>query len=85
VVMPARDIMVKSLTPPGSTGKAFGFVSTGFSVGGTLGPLIFASMMDAGLPQAIFYSSAVLMMLNIALAVAASNAGRRMIAAQPAE
>jgi len=85
VVMPARDIMVKSITPPGSTGKAFGFVSTGFSVGGTLGPIIFASMMDAGLPQAIFFSSAVLMMLNIALAVAASNAGRRMIAAQPAE
>jgi|TARA_B100000315_G_scaffold231263_1_gene242458 predicted MFS family arabinose efflux permease len=85
VVMPARDIMVKSITPPGSTGKAFGFVSTGFSVGGTLGPLIFASMLDAGLPQAIFYASAALMMLTIALALAASAAGRRMIAAQPAE
>jgi predicted MFS family arabinose efflux permease len=77
--------MVKSITPPGSTGKAFGFVSTGFSVGGTLGPLIFASMLDAGLPQAIFYVSAALMMLTIALALAASAAGRRVIAAQPAE
>jgi FSR family fosmidomycin resistance protein-like MFS transporter len=85
IVMPARDIMVKSVTPPGSTGKAFGFVSTGFSVGATFGPLIFASLLDAGLPQVLFYTSAVMMMATIALAMAASSVGRRVIAAQPAE
>lgn len=84
-VMPARDIMVKAVTPPGSTGKAFGFVSTGFSVGATIGPLIYASLLDAGLPQVLFFTSAAMMMVTIALALTASSVGRRVIAAQPAE
>ena len=85
VVMPARDIMVKAVTPPGSTGKAFGFVSTGFSVGATIGPLIFASLLDAGKPQMLFFTSAAMMVVTIALALAASVVGRRLIAAEPAE
>lgn len=85
VVMPARDIMVKSITPAGSTGKAFGFVSTGFSAGAVIGPFIYASLMDAGLPKTMFFVSAALMMLTIVLALTASVVGRRMLAAQPAE
>jgi len=85
VVMPARDVMVKSITPPGSIGKAFGFVSSGFGVGGTIGPLIFASLLDWGMPAAIFLGSAAMMLVTIILALTASSVGRRALQAQPAE
>lgn len=84
-VMPARDIMVRSITPAGATGKAFGFVSSGFGIGGTLGPPIYATLMDMGLPQGIFLVSAAMMIVTIGFALAATVAGNRMRRAEPAE
>ncbi|MDE0537145.1 MAG: MFS transporter, partial [Rhodospirillales bacterium] len=49
-VMPSRDLMVASIAPAGATGKAFGFVSTGFSVGGFFGPVLYGSIMDQNAP-----------------------------------
>ena len=34
VIMPSRDMIVREVTPPGSFGKVFGFVTTGFNIGG---------------------------------------------------
>ena len=34
VTYPSRDMLVRSVTPPGAYGKVFGFVSTGFNIGG---------------------------------------------------
>lgn len=87
-VMPSRDLMVASIAPAGSTGKAFGFVSTGFSVGGFVGPLINGSVMDHGTPAGIFYVSAFLMLVTLGFAVAAGWAARSRMPAvqqQPAE
>ncbi len=84
VVMPARDLMVKSITPAGATGKSFGFVSSAFGLGGTIGPAIYATLMDMGLPQGIFLGSAIMMLIAIAFALAATAVGRRMIRAQAA-
>src|SRR5262249_34561555 len=39
--MPSRDMIVRSVTPPGAFGKVFGFVTTGFHIGGMVAPLIF--------------------------------------------
>ncbi len=83
-VMPARDIMVKSITPAGATGKAFGFVSSGFGVAGTIGPALYATLMDMGLPQGIFLGAAVMMLVTIGFALAATAVGRRMAGAQAA-
>ena len=54
VIQPSRDMMVRAVTPPGSFGKVFGFVSTGFNLGGMMAPLLYAWLMDRGEPRAIF-------------------------------
>jgi FSR family fosmidomycin resistance protein-like MFS transporter len=53
-IMPARDLIVRAVTPPGSFGKVFGFVTTGFNIGGIISPIVFGWLMDDGHPQAIF-------------------------------
>ena len=54
IIQPSRDMIVRSVTPPGSFGKVFGFVSTGFNIGGTVSPLLYGWLMDRGQPQVIF-------------------------------
>ncbi len=90
-IMPARDLAVRAVAPAGGIGKAFGYVSSGFGVGGVIGPLFFGTMMDLHLPQLVFFVSAGMMILTIGVALAASAVARRSIAAnmaaepQPAE
>src|SRR5262245_42120834 len=54
VIQPSRDMMVRAVTPAGSFGKVFGFVTTGFNLGGMVAPLLYAWLMDHGEPRAIF-------------------------------
>jgi len=54
MIQPSRDMMVRAVTPPGSFGKVFGFVSTGFNLGGMTAPLLYGWLMDRGEPRAIF-------------------------------
>jgi len=54
IIMPSRDMIVREVTPPGSFGKVFGFVTTGFNIGGIISPLIFGAIMDHGSPRLVF-------------------------------
>ncbi len=54
VIMPSRDMIVREVTPPGSFGKVFGFVTTGFNLGGIVSPLMFGAVMDHGSPRLVF-------------------------------
>jgi MFS transporter, FSR family, fosmidomycin resistance protein len=54
VVMPSRDLIVREVTPHGSFGKVFAFVTTGYHVAGILAPLAFAAMLDHGMPRGVF-------------------------------
>ena len=54
IIMPSRDMIVREVTPPGSFGKVFGFVTTGFNIGGIISPLIFGAIMDHGNPRLVF-------------------------------
>jgi MFS family permease len=65
VIMPSRDMIVREVTPPGSFGKVFGFVTTGFSIGGIVSPLIFGAVMDHGSPQMVFVLVAAFTLLGI--------------------
>ena len=64
-ITPSRDMIVRAVTPPGSFGKVFGFVTTGFNVGGVLSPLAFGWLMDTGRPQGVFYVTGVAALLAI--------------------
>jgi MFS family permease len=65
VIQPSRDMMVRAVTPPGSFGKVFGFVTTGFNLGGMVAPLTYAWLMDHGQPRLIY----VIVVLFILLAL----------------
>ena len=65
LIMPSRDMIVRSLAPPGSFGKVFGFVTTGFNLGGIVSPLLFGWLMDQGHPRAIFLLAASFSLLSI--------------------
>jgi FSR family fosmidomycin resistance protein-like MFS transporter len=74
--MPSRDMIVRSVTPQGSFGKVFGFVTTGFHIGGMVAPLIFAQFLDHGHPRAVFLYVALCALVAIAT-VAFGMSGRR--------
>lgn len=65
VIMPSRDMIVREVTPPGSFGKVFGFVTTGFNIGGIISPLFFGAIMDHASPQLVFLSVAAFSLLAI--------------------
>lgn len=60
----SRDMMVRKAAPPGAMGRAFGIVSTGFNIGGIIGPLLYGWIMDHSMPQWVFFVSAFFMLLT---------------------
>ena len=69
MIMPSRDMLVRAAAPPGAMGRAFGIVTMGFSIGGTVGPMLFGWIMDRGAPRWVFGASVVFMVLTVALAL----------------
>jgi FSR family fosmidomycin resistance protein-like MFS transporter len=61
IVQPARDMLVRKAAPPGASGRVFGIVSTGFNIGGIVGPALFGLLMDQGMPRWIFGSAVIFM------------------------
>ena len=55
MVAPSRDMLIRSLTPPGQVGKVFGFVSTGFNVGGIVAPPLFGFILDHSEPNGVLW------------------------------
>src|SRR5438874_5238444 len=81
LIMPSRDMLVRAAAPPGAIGRTFGIVTSGFGIGGMVGPLMFGYAMDHGAPQWVFGISVILM---IAVAVVALVSDRRSARNQPA-
>jgi MFS family permease len=79
MAMPSRDMMVRAVTPPGSFGKVFGFVTTGFNFAGVLVPLCFGPLMDHGYPVAVFMVIAATSVAAVAIVFSAR--GDRTVAA----
>ena len=70
VIAPSRDMLVRQAAPPGAAGRAFGIVSTGFNIGGIIGPMLYGFIMDVHLPRWVFGVSAFFMVLTVLLALA---------------
>jgi MFS family permease len=70
VIAPSRDMLVRKAAPPGAAGRAFGIVSTGFNIGGIIGPLLYGWIMDHGQPRWVFGAAAIFMLLTVLLALA---------------
>ena len=63
---PSRDMIVRATTPPGATGKVYGFVYSGLDVGSMMTPVFFGWLLDGGRPGLVFYSVVVSALLTIA-------------------
>jgi MFS family permease len=66
---PSRDMLVRAATPPGASGKVYGFVYSGLDLGSSLTPLLFGWLLDRGEPRMVFVTSAGFMLLTIATVV----------------
>ena len=82
IIMPSRDMLVRKAAPPGMVGRAFGIVSTGFNIGGIVGPMLFGWIMDHASPRWVFGASAVFMVVTAAFGVASEYRARQRLAAQ---
>jgi MFS family permease len=90
IIMPSRDMMVRAVAPPGAVGRVFGIVTTGFNIGGAIGPMIFGFLMDSGRPLSVFTVSVCFMLALVAVALAgdwrrARGRGRARLVPQPGE
>jgi len=82
MIMPSRDMLVRAAAPPGQAGAVFGIVTTGFNIGGMVGPVMFGALLDSGQPQAIFVAAAGFMGLAVAMALwQEKRRARRVLAA----
>jgi MFS family permease len=65
IAAPSRDLMIRSATPSGSSGRVYGIVYSGIDLGAALSPLIFGIFLDIGLPRFLFIGVAVLQLMII--------------------
>ncbi len=65
IAAPSRDLMIRSATPSGSSGRVYGIVYSGIDLGAALSPLVFGVFMDIGLPKLIFIGVALLQLMII--------------------
>ena len=78
IITPSRDMLVRAAAPKGAEGIVFGIVSTGFNIGGLIGPLLYAVLLDQRLGWAIFAVAAGFMLLTVALTLAHELRARRV-------
>jgi len=64
---PSRDMIVRQATPPGASGKVFGFVYSGLDIGSFLAPLVFGQAMNSGHPATMFWIAVGLYLVNATL------------------
>lgn len=77
LVAPSRDMLIRSMTPPGEMGKVFGFVSTGFNIGGMTAPLLFGYLLDHSDPRLVFWVAGVFSLLTVPTVLFTGLQGRR--------
>ena len=80
---PARDLMTRAITPPGATGRVFGFVTGGLNIGGAVSPVLLGWLVDIGHPEAVFYAiGAILLLCVTTVGVARGRPALRPTAAE---
>ncbi len=79
ITTPSRDMLVRGATPPGATGKVFGFVYSGLDLGAAVTPPVLGFFLDRGEPRMVFVLAAAALALTIltAFRVGKVRAARR--------
>ena len=77
MVSPSRDMLIRSMAPPGEIAKVFGFVSTGFNFGGIAAPLLFGFILDRSDPGFLFWVVAFVCLASVLTVTSAARARRK--------
>ncbi len=75
VSTPSRDMLIRRVTPKGSTGSVYGLVYSGMDVGSSLGPIMFGAMVDHGLREGPWYGAGIAFALAAWLAIMVARFG----------
>lgn len=67
MVAPSRDMLVRAASPAGAEGRTFGIVSTGFNMGGVIGPLLFGFLLDRGQASGVLWGAVGFMVVTTAV------------------
>ncbi len=76
LVAPSRDMMIRSVTPPGEMGKVFGFVSIGYNIGGVVAPVMFGYILDHTDPGLVFWVVGAISLMTVVTVLATGRRGR---------
>ena len=77
MVAPSRDMLIRSMTPPGEIAKVFGFVSTGFNLGGIVAPVMFGFLLDRSDPGSVFWVVSLVSLATVLTVLTTGRARRR--------
>lgn len=77
IVAPSRDMLIRAAAPAQEMGKVFGFVSTGYNIGGITAPVIFGYLLDRTDPALLFWAIGTVCLLTVATVLATARSGRR--------
>jgi MFS transporter, FSR family, fosmidomycin resistance protein len=80
---PSRDLLVRRSSPPGATGKVFGFVYSGFDVGSAITPSLLGFFLDRQATLMVFVIPAIGYLLSIFTAVSLGSRRRPQAAPAP--
>ena len=77
MVSPSRDMLIRSMAPPGEIAKVFGFVSTGFNLGGIAAPVMFGFLLDRSDPGIVFWVVAIVSLASVLTVITTGQARRK--------
>ncbi len=63
---PSRDLLVRDATPPGASGKVYGFVYSGLDVGAMATPVLYGWLLDRALAAGVFYTVFAVLLATVA-------------------
>ena len=69
IIAPSRDMLVRAAAPVGAEGRVFGIVSTGFNIGGAVGPVLFGWLLDSDRAPGVFWSAVLFMLFTVAISL----------------
>jgi FSR family fosmidomycin resistance protein-like MFS transporter len=73
LTMPSRDMLVRAATPPGATGKVFGFVYSGLDLGSLVAPPVVGALIDHGRTPDVFIFIATALAATVGAAIAVKH------------
>ena len=77
MVSPSRDMLIRSMAPPGEIAKVFGFVSTGFNLGGIAAPVMFGFLLDRSDPGIVFWVVTIVSLASVFTVLTTGQARRK--------